>query len=169
MVQDRIPVPPRLLVLPGGAGTGDAVPAAEPAPVPVPPAASTTPSTDRAVPVLATSGVPMTVPERARLAVRSTAVVWEPYVGFARMLLTAKPGSMAEHREHIKSRAWVPPELTGKAATIIAWAGIIHHLLIARPLKAAALTVAASADKALRLYGLAAVVIVFFFLLSHYL
>lgn len=167
MAQDRIPVPRRLLVLPGGAGTGDAVPAAGPAPVPDPAVAGTAPSTDRAV--LAASGVPMTVPERARLAVRSAAAVWEPYVGFARMLLTAKPASMAEHRAHIKSRAWVPPELNGKAATVIAWAGILHHLLINRPVKAAALMVGAAADKTLRLYALAATVVVLFILLSHYL
>ena len=187
MAQDRIPVPRRLLVLPGGAGTGStgpAIPGIEPAPVPpVPPVLDPStgpstgvgadPSTDPAVPVLAATGVPMAVPERARLAIRSaaegTAVVWKPYASFAVMLCTAKPGSMAEHRQHIKSRAWVPADLTGKAATIITWAGILHHLLIARPVKAAAKTVDAAADKALRFYSLIAVLIVLFFLLSHYL
>ena len=42
---------------------------------------------------------------------------------------------MAEHRAYIKSRAWVPPELAGKPAAVIAAAGIVYHLTVARPLK----------------------------------
>lgn len=72
-----------------------------------------------------------------------------------------KPGSLAEHRAYIKSREWVPPDLDGKAATFIGGSGVVYHLLIARPLKAACLTVSAAADKPLRFAGLIATVLVF--------
>jgi hypothetical protein len=83
-------------------------------------------------------------------------------------LWTGKPGSMAEHRAYMKSRAWVPPDLDGKPAAFIAGAGVGYHLLIARPLKAACLTVSASADRPLRLTGLVVLLIVFaVFVLPH--
>ena len=79
------------------------------------------------------------------------------------VLWQGKPGSMAEHRAYVKSRAWVPPELTGKPATVIARAGILYHLLIARPLKVVARTIDAAADRPLRLLML----IVFVLILLH--
>jgi hypothetical protein len=123
------------------------------------------------------SAVPMTAPERARLAVThwgGTAAtgagqMWLHPGRLVHGLYNGKPGSLAEHRAYVKSREWVPPELDGKAAAFIAVTGIAYHLLIARPLKAGALTVSASADRPLRLAGLIAFLAVAFFLLANYL
>jgi hypothetical protein len=123
------------------------------------------------------SAVPLTAPERARLAVThwgGTAAtgagqMWLHPGRLVHGLYTGKPGSLAEHRAYVKSREWVPPELDGKAAAFIAATGIAYHLLIARPLKAGALIVSASADRPLRLAGLVAFLTVAFFLLANYL
>ncbi len=112
--------------------------------------------------------VPLTPAEHARLAVAHWAEIAANGAGqlclnpgrLGHTLWTGKPGSMAEHREYVKSRAWVPPELDGKPAAFIAGAGVGYHMLIARPLKAACLTVSASADKPLRLAGLVVFLIV---------
>lgn len=80
-----------------------------------------------------------------------------------------KPESMAEHRAYMKSRAWVPPGMDGKPEKAVIGAGLFYHLIIARPLKAAAKTVDAAADRPLRLLCLAAFVIVLFVLLARYL
>jgi hypothetical protein len=79
-----------------------------------------------------------------------------------------KPESMAEHRAYMKSRAWVPPEMTGGAEKAVIGAGLFYHLLIARPLKAAAKTVDAAADRPLRLLCLAVFVTVLIVLLARY-
>jgi hypothetical protein len=113
----------------------------------------------------------MSVPERTRLAVAGWAgtaaegagQLWLHPDRVIHSLWHGKPASMAEHRAYMKSRAWVPPELTGKPAAVIAWAGILYHLLIARPLKAVARTVDVAADRPLRLLML----IVFVLILLH--
>ncbi len=139
--------------------------------------AVTAPAGSGETPVAAGAVVPMRASERAGNAVRHWAgtaasgagQLWLHPGRLVHGLYTGKPGSLAEHRAYVKSRAWVPPELDGKAASFIAVAGIVYHLLIARPLKAAALTVSASADRPLRLAGLTAFLTVAFLLLSHYL
>ena len=106
--------------------------------------------------------VPLSPAERTRLVVTHWAglagngagQLWLNPGRLGHSLYNGKPGSLAEHRAYMKSRAWVPPELDGKPATFIAGAGIGYHLLVARPLKAAALTVSAAADRPLRLTGL---------------
>jgi len=108
----------------------------------------------------------MSVPERCRLAVThwagtvaSTAgQLWLHRGRVLYVLWHGKPESMAEHRAYVKSRAWVPQDLTGKPATVITVAGIIYHLLIGRPLKAAARIIDAAAERPLRLLMLAAFV-----------
>jgi hypothetical protein len=111
----------------------------------------------------------MTVPERAALAGKhwaSTAAngagqLWLHPDRLGHSLYHGKPGSLAEHRAYIKSREWVPPDLDGKAAKFIGGSGVVYHLLIARPLKAACLMVSAAAERPLRLAGLIALVLVF--------
>jgi hypothetical protein len=76
---------------------------------------------------------------------------------------------MAGHRDYIKSRAWVPAEMTGRPEKAVILAGVLYHLIIARPLKAAAKTVDAAADRPLRLLGLLLFVIVLSVLLARYL
>ena len=123
-----------------------------------------------------TEVVPLTPVERTRLAVAHWAEIaangagqlWLNPGRLGHTLWTGKPGSMAEHREYVKSRAWVPPELDGKPAAFIAGAGVGYHLLIAKPLKAAALTVSAAADRPLRLTGLVVgLIILTVFVLPH--
>lgn len=80
-----------------------------------------------------------------------------------------KPESMAEHRAYMKSRAWVPPGMDGGAEKAVTGAGLFYHLLIARPLLAAANTVAAAAVRPLRLLCLAVLVLVLIVLLARYL
>ena len=146
-------------------GTGETVPGPEPATVPLARDAGTGPGT--AVP----APVPMSVPERARLAVNRWAgtvangagQLWLHPDRVLYVLWHGKPGSMAEHRAYVKSRAWVPAELSGKPAAVIAVAGIVYHLIIARPLKAIARTVDAAAERPLRLLGL----VVFVLILLH--
>jgi len=115
--------------------------------------------------------VPLSLPERVRLAVAhwaGTAAGWAGQLWLRpdrviHALWHGRPASMAEHRAYMKSRAWVPGELAGNPATVIAWAGILYHLLIARPLKAVARTTDAAADRPLRLLML----IVFVLILLH--
>lgn len=153
-----------------GAGPGNAGP--EPVTGPVTPFSASASITGNTGVV-----VPMTLPERSRHAVAHWAgtaangagQLWLHPGRLVHGFYNGKPGSLAEHRAYVKSREWVPPELGGKAATVIAFAGIIYHLLIARPLKAAALTVSASADRPLRLAGLTAFLGIAFLLLPHYL
>jgi hypothetical protein len=162
------PAAPRvpLTLIPGTRETG---PGPEPAPVPLGQDAGTGPGTG-AVPVLP-APVPMSVPERLRLAVTrwaGTAAegagrLWLHPDRVIHSLWHGKPASMAEHRDYIKSRAWVPKELAGNPAKVIAVAGILYHLLIARPLKVVARTIDAAADRPLRLLML----IVFVLILLH--
>lgn len=80
-----------------------------------------------------------------------------------------KPESMAEHRAYMKSRAWAPPGMDGKPEKAVIGAGLFYHLLIARPLLAAANTLGAAAVRPLRLLCLAVLVVVLFVLLARYL
>ena len=163
--QRATPVPPRaLFVLRGGAGTGDAVPEASPATVPAPLEASTGDGTEvQPVP----ASVPMTVPERTRLAVAHWAGIaangagqlWLHPGRLGHTLWTGRPGSMAEHWDHIKSRAWVPPELDGKPAAFITIAGIVLYS-IAAILQIPLLILYAALDRMLRLTGLTVLLIV---------
>jgi len=85
------------------------------------------------------------------------------------VLWHGKPGSMAEHRAYMKSRAWVPPGLGGGAEKAVIGAGLLYHLIVARPLKAAAKTVDAAADRPLRLLCVAALLLAAFLIASGYL
>lgn len=156
MVHSPVPLPQRTLfvVHPGTGGVPADSTELPPAPVPPPGTGAA------AVPVLASSPVRMAVPERAVLAARHWAgtaagELWFKPDRVAFVLWHGKPESMAEHRAYIKSRAWVPPEMTGKSAALIAFAGIAYHLLIARPVKAAARTADAAAERPLRFLMLA--------------
>ena len=124
----------------------------------------------------------MTAPERARLAVSRRAGtvaagagrLWLNPGRVLHSLRHDEPETMAEHRAYIRSRAWVPPELTGKPATVIAVAGFMYHVLIGLPLKAAAKTIGEAArqvDKAaqrpLRLLPLVVFVVLLFVILLN--
>jgi hypothetical protein len=134
-------------------GTGETVPGPEPATVPLAQDAGTSPGT--AVP----APVPMSVPERARLAVTgwaSTAAgiagrLWLPFGRALHPLAHPEPETMAQHRAYIRSAAWVPPELAGTPATVIRLAGTAYHVMIGHPLKASmksAVKVAQNIDQA---------------------
>jgi hypothetical protein len=158
----------RLLALPDGTGTEDGTEPVVLRPAPVP-----DPGTEPGTPVLDPAGTvePMTVPERAGTAVRyraarMAAVAYELWLHPDRLLHSIwhpRPETLAEHRVYIKSQAWVPPEMTGRAATVIRWAGIAYHVFIGHPLKAAmkaavkgAQNVDQAAERPMRI-GLAAV------------
>ena len=147
-----------------------------PAPVPVA-------STKAAVPVPA--GVrPVTVPERAAAAVRrgGTATLkavrelWLLPDRFLHVIIHGRAETMAEHRAHIKSRDWVPPGMTGTPEKAVIGAGLCHHLVIARPLKASMKTVKfaaekvdQAADRPLRLYLTVILIVALIVLLARYL
>ena len=119
------------------------------------------------------SVAPLSVGGHARVGVRALAgVARELWLAPGRLLYVmwhGKPESMAEHRAYMKSRAWVPPGMGGGAEKAVTIAGIAYHLIIARPLKAAAKTVDAAADRPLRLLCLAVLVLVLIVLLARYL
>jgi len=167
------PVPSRaLFMLHGVAGTGDAVPGVSPATVPV--EASTSDGTEvQSVP----ASVPMTVPERARLAGKHWAVAcrdlpeWarEPFHPLARLfddLCHGRPRTLAEQHAYAKTRAWVHRDLTGRPARVTLTGGLIYHRAIAPPIKAVAKAVDGAADYPLRLLGLAVFVIAFLILFA---
>lgn len=114
-----------------------------------------------------TETVPMTPAEHAHLAARHWAELAANGAGqmffhpdrVLYVLWHGRPETMAEHRAYIKSRAWVPEELTGKWRTTVVFAGVVYHVTIARPVKAMARTVDAAAERPLRLTLLAAFVI----------
>ena len=120
---------------------------------------------------------PVTVPERAAGAVRrggtaAMEAVRELWLHPDRLLYVlwhGKPGSMAEHRAYMKSRAWVPPGLGGGAEKAVIGAGLLYHLIVARPLKAAAKTVDAAADRPLRLLCLAVLLLAAYLIASGHL
>ena len=159
------PVPPRALFVLRG-GTGDAVPEASPATVPVPVEASTGDGTGSTEVQPVPASVPMTVPERAclagkhwaDLAANGAGQLWLNPGRLGHSLYHGKPGSLAEHRAYIKSRAWVPPELDGKAAKVIGGAGVVFYT-IAGLLQIPLLILYVALDRALRLAGLTAFLI----------
>jgi hypothetical protein len=112
--------------------------------------------------------VPLTPAERAHLAVRHWAELaangagrlWLHPDRLGHSLYHGKPGSLAEHRAYIKSREWVPPDLDGKAAKFIAGTGIVFYT-ITGILQIPLLILYAALDRALRLVGLIAAVLVF--------
>ena len=129
--------------------------------------------TDLALP--GTGVVPLSPRERAGRAGRHWAVtaaegagqLWLHPGRVLHALWHGKPESMAEHRAYVKSRAWVPQELSGKWASVIAVAGITYHLAIARPVKAVARIVDAAAERPLRLILLAAFISVLVLIVPH--
>ena len=128
--------------------------------------------------------VPMSPPERARLAAARWAgaaaeaarELWFRPGGLIHVIIHGRAETMTEHRDYVKSRAWVPDGMTGNAGKAVIAAGVLHHLLIGRPVKAAmkAVKFAAekidqAADRPLRLYLTAALVVALFVLLARYL
>ena len=126
-----------------------------------------------AFPETAGGAVPMTLPQRGRHAVSHWAgtvaeiarEAWAPCGRTIHSIWQPEPETMAEHRAYVRSMAWVPPELAGKAATVIKWAGIFYHILIGHPLIAAmeaaiktAKNIQVAASRPLRLLMLAAFV-----------
>ena len=133
-------------------------------------------------PVAAGAVVPMQASERAGNAVRRGAgtaariagEAWAPCGRTLDSIWHPEPETMAEHRTYVRSMAWVPPELAGKAATVIKWAGIFYHILIGHPLIAAmeaviksAKNIQVTAARPLRMLMLAAFVSVLALILSN--
>jgi hypothetical protein len=118
--------------------------------------------------------VPLTPAERTRLTVThwaSTAAngagrLWLDPGRLGHSLYHGKPGSLAEHRAYIKSRAWVPPELDGKAAKVTAGAGVVFYT-IAGIFQIPLLILYAALDRALRLVGLVMLLIFISTVIPH--
>jgi hypothetical protein len=105
--------------------------------------------------------VPIPVAKRASGVVANA--VRELWLHPDRLIHAAWHGNaktLAQHRDYIKSRGWVPPEMTGKAAAFVTAAGIAYHVLIARYVKAACKAVDGSADYPLRFLGLLVFVLI---------
>ena len=157
------PQRPSLIVVRPGTGTRRSTGPEVPPPAPVP-------EDGTAVPAAVSTVAPITMPERVGTAIAGTVrELWLHPDRLGHALWHGAPSTMAGHRDYVKSRAWVPAEMTGKSQRFLIAAGVAYHLVIARPLKAAAKTVDAAADRPLRLLGLAIFVIVLFVLLSAYL
>ena len=128
--------------------------------------------------------VPVTVPERVAATVKRASTgaleavreLWLLPDRFLHVIIHGNAETMAEHRAHVKSRDWVPPEMTGRAEKAVIGAGLFHHLVIARPLKAsmkavkfAAEKVDQAADRPLRLYLTVILIVALIVLLARYL
>ena len=106
--------------------------------------------------------VPVSAARRAGVALRYRAgtvasaaqELWLHPDRLGHALWHGRPESAAEHFAYMKSRAWVPPEMTGRKAAFITWAGFAYHVLIAWPLKSAAKLIDAAASRPLRLLAL---------------
>jgi hypothetical protein len=135
-------------------------------------------------PVTTGAVMPMRRAERAGAVTRRAGnavaeAVRELWLHPDRLLYVAwhgKPESMAGHRAYMKSRAWVPPGMDGGWEATVATIGLIHYLVIARPLKAsmkavkfAAEKVEQAADRAVVFYLVLAFVLILIFLLHRYL
>jgi hypothetical protein len=148
------------------------VPVTGPVTVPLTPVAVTGNSGERVTELAASNAevVPLTPAERTRLAVTHWAgtaangagQLWlhPGRLGYA--LYHGKPNSMAERRAYVKSRAWVPPGLDGKAAKVIAAEGIAFHW-VAGLIQTLILALYAALDRQLRVAGLIAGILVFVF------
>ena len=88
-----------------------------------------------------------------------------PITGLFHDLAHGQPRTLAQQHAHIKNRAWVHPDLTGRPARINLAAGWIFHQVIAPPVKAAGKTIDGAADYPLRLIGLIVFVIAFIILI----
>ena len=107
--------------------------------------------------------VPFAPRKRAVSAVMNAAgELWLHPDRLLHWLWHGNPKTLAEHRTYIKSRGWVPPEMTGKPAVFVTAAGIAYHVLIARWVKAACKAVDGSADYPLRFFGLLVFIAVIF-------
>ena len=128
--------------------------------------------------------VPMSAAARAGVAVKRATVatveavreLWLLPDRFLHVIIHGRAETMAEHRAHVKSRAWVPPGMTGTPEKAVIGAGLFHHLVIARPLKAsmkavkyAAEKVDQVADRPLRFYLTVILAVVLIVLLARYL
>ncbi len=126
------------------------------------------PVTAPVAPVAAGAVMPMRRAERSRAVARrgGSAVaeaareLWLHPDRFLYAQAHPEPETMREHWAHIRSREWVPEGMTGGAERLVTLAGILHHLIVACPVKAAAkaarfaaLKVDEAADRPLRLYG----------------
>lgn len=166
------PAQPRVLAV---VRAGTAVPESGPATVPPVLTAGTALGT-AAVPVPA-EVVPLTVPERTRLAVAhwgGTAAsgagkMWLHPDRMVHALWHGRPESMAEHYAYVRAREWVPPELGRKWRVAVTVAGIVFHVLIGAPLGIVSRITGAASKRPLRFLLLTAFLLLAFFLLSHYL
>lgn len=104
----------------------------------------------------------LTVAHWAELAANGAGQLWLHPDRLGHSLYHGKPGSLADHRAYIKSRGWVPPDLDGKAAKFIAGTGIVFYA-ITGILQIPLLILYAALDRALRVAGLIAAVLVFVF------
>ena len=166
MTQDHAtPVPRRTLAI-VHAGT-------EAGPAPVPPVLGPSTEPGTAVPAPAGTVAPMSAAERAGTAVRYRAAkvaavareLWFHPDRLAHAMWNGKPESLAGYWAYICSRAWVPPELTGWKAAVIAWAGFAYHALIGWPLACAGKLLGAAAVRPMRMLCLTALLAVLIFLI----
>jgi hypothetical protein len=120
------------------------------------------------------AGVPMTVPERAGVALRhwgtgvaSTATeLWLKPDRLLYVLWHGHPASFSEQYAYVKSQAWVPEELRGTGPGKVIWfLGVTYHALIAVPLKAFSRAFGAMVDKPLRFIALILLFVVLHFVL----
>lgn len=130
----------------------------------------------------APSAVPLSPSARTRLAVshwagtaaRIAGEIWAPCGRTLHSLWHPAPETMPEYRAHIRSHGWVPPELAGKSAAVIRWAGFLYHILIGYPLKSAmkaavkaAMNVDKAAERPLRIFMFAVFVSALAFVLLN--
>lgn len=175
-----------LPALPASFGTAPStargVEAGTPGPAPVPPA-RTGPAADPGTEVEPSTGtalstvVPLTRAERAstdlQYRLKAELVPGRPL----HALIHGKGDSLRDHRARIKNPDWVPEELEGRrSAAFLAKAGTVHHVIVARTVKAAAKAVqfvAAKVDQAadtiLLFYGLLFLLVALIALLVVYI
>jgi hypothetical protein len=147
----------------------------------VPPGTDTGTGGDTGAALVSPASVaPLSAADRAGVALRAVVSaardLWLLPGRFLHAQAHPAPETMKEHWAHMQSRAWIPGEMTGRPEKAVAIAGILHHLVIAIPVKAAAKAVRFAAEKVdeiadrpLRFYGLLLFTVVLFVLLARYL
>jgi hypothetical protein len=124
----------------------------------------------------------MSLPERAGTAARRAAdgtanvarELWLHPDRLVHSVIHGEAETMREHWAHVQSRSWVPEEMTGRPEKALILAGILHHLLVAYPVKGIAKAgkfafgkLDHAADRPITLYGPIAFVILLIVLLIH--
>jgi len=81
-----------------------------------------------------------------------------------------QPESLRQHRQHVKSRDWLPDYMTGWLRTLAVWESIAYHCILARSVKALCNNVSTGVERQSRFWKavLIALVALAIWLMAHH-